>query len=399
MKNSINDNFSENSSILASKIFLLFIIGFIPFLFNSCRKETNVKCKDCLVLSASLDHEEEIPLEKLFNKIELIPLETVDNSLIRTISKYDFFNGKHYILDDTQSILFIFDNEGNYLDRIAKKGQGPGEYTLIYDFSLNPQRGQIEMLSPFGFIYSYDFEGNFIKRIDLTSICTGPQRIQIFDDKNYIIWSSTDPEEDGIRIISQDTGELVNSFWQDNIIINSWQGSVFYRYNNEIYFSLALYNTVYKATKDSVKTAYEWNFGNKTMDISRYKFSNNTGNFMLEQEELIRKIESGEILYDYRNHFQNNQYYYARLRFERRVTKNLFYHKKTGKSYFFEYPVEGIRFDLLYFTDECIVGTLRYNEKDKLLNCKLLNETNRQKLLSYKEDDNPYLIKYYFKEN
>jgi len=382
-------------------IFLIFLS--LPFFFfNSCQKEIKPKCKDCLILYASLD-EKIISLDSIFDKIELIPLETIDNSLIRYFEKYDFFEGKHYILDNTQSILFIFDEKGNYISRIARIGQGPGEYRLIYDFSLNRQKGQIEMLSPHKFIYCYNLYGShyYIKTYDLTSISPSSiQRMQILDDNNYIIWSPPMDGHNGINIISQETGKLKKSFWQDLFFINKWASDVFYTYNNEVFFSLNLYNTVYKVTEEGVEAAYEWNFGKETVDISRHKISTGMYNYNKDVEVLEDKLGSSIILYECMRNYQNNKYYYVQLRFKREYDKHLFYNKKTGESCFFENSVENYRFDpILYFADEYMIGILNYDDKDKLINCSLLDDENKQKLLSFKEDDNSYLIKYYFKEN
>ncbi|GHT51970.1 hypothetical protein FACS189440_21530 [Bacteroidia bacterium] len=351
-----------------------------------------------MILNASLD-EESIPLERLFDKIELICLETTDNSLIRNYVKYDFLDNKHYILDDSQSILFIFDDKGNYIDRIARIGQGPGEYTLICDFSLNLKKEQIEMLSPYRFIYCYDFNGNFIKKYDLNFLhLPSLQRLKVLDDENYVLWSVPEDKLDGICVISQETGEILNSYWQDIFIINMWSSNVFYSYNNKTYFSLALYNTVYEVTKEKVVAEYEWNFGNKTMNINQHKISTGMYNYQNDSKNLAEKIKNRIIQYEFIRNYQNKQYYYAQLRFEMKYHKHLFFDKNTSETFFFESPLEGIRFNpILYFSDEFMIGILNYKEKDKLRDCPLIDETNKQKLLSYKEEDNPFLIKYYFK--
>ena len=387
-----------HNRIISIRLICLFIIVFTFFLFNSCQKAVKPKCKDCLILHASLDAEV-IDWEKFLDKIELIPLETTDNSLISYIEKYDYFEGKHYIFDGSQYILFIFDENGNYLNRIAKKGQGPGEYRFIYDCAINPQKGQIEMLSPDRFIYCYDFNGIHKKTYDLTSVNPfGIQQFQILDDEEYIIWAPPYDGEDGLHVISQETGKSLNSFWQDIYIINSWSSNVFYKFNNEVYFSLPLYNAVYKVKKEGLEEAYEWYFGEKTMDIKRHKISTGMYNYNRDVEVLVDKLERGVILYDCRRNYQNKKYYYVQLRFrfETQINKSLFYEKKTGKNFFFE--THGTS-PFLYFQDDYMIGVLNYKNIDKFLNCPLIDEENRQKLLSFKEEDNPYLIKYYFKDN
>jgi len=287
--------------------FLVLVFAFS--LFTACRKEKQAKCKDCLILHASLD-EEEISLDKLFYKIELIPLETTDNSLIQLIEKYDYLNGKHYIFDEVQAILFFFDEEGKYLNRIAKKGQGPGEYKLIYDFALNPKEELIHMSSPYKFIYSYDFEGKHVKTDDLTSFdFLSIRNMHILDDKYFVLWANgRDDNHDWIYMISQETGQIENSFFQTNYLYNLWASDVFFTYNNEIYFSRGLFNIIYKVTKEGLEEAYEWNFGKKTMDISRYDLITSLKNITRDLKTLEDKLKSGEIPYENFRNFQNKHY-------------------------------------------------------------------------------------------
>ncbi|MDR1339069.1 MAG: 6-bladed beta-propeller [Prevotellaceae bacterium] len=388
--------FRINDSIF-KVITVFFVVCSIPLFFNSCRKKINEE-QDHPVLYASLD-EKKISMEKLFDKIEIIPLETTDQSLIRSISQYNYWDGKHYILDASQYILFIFDDDGHYIDRIARVGQGPGEYKYIYDFVLNPDNGQIEMLSPFKYIYCYDFSGNFIKRHDLTYLPQASiQRFEVLDDQNYIVWTSPEDGQDAICIISREDGKTVNSFWQDLFIINVWGGDVFHACNQETYFALPLYNRVYKATKDGYEIAYEWNFGNKTMDITKYKISTGMYNINKDSENLREKFKNREISYLIRYNFQNSRYCYAMLLYEMITRKHLFYDRETGESYFFERPVEDVKLYPIYFSDTFMIGTSFDDDKNNLLNCALLDETGKKKLQSLKEDDNPYIIKYYFKK-
>ena len=384
---------------LKEGIFLttLFVITFSLFLFNSCRERVQTKCKDCLIIHASLE-EDEVSLEKLFHKIEIIPLETTDNSLIQSIKGYDYLNGKHYIFDQGQAILFCFDEEGNYLNRIAKKGQGPGEYKLIYDFALNPQKGLIHMLSPFKKILSYDFDGKFVKTYDLTDEkFNSIQKMEILDENSFVVWTSSKDNQDWIYIISQETGQIENSFLQNYYLYNTWSSSVFHTYNNDIYFSLHLFNIVYKVTREGLTEDYEWDFGNKTMDISRYDLITSMRNINKDSETVEQKLISGEIGYEFWRNYQNQDYYFALLRFNRKYSKHVFYNKKTGKSTFFHLTTEGIQLYPLYFTDDYMIGMLFYDHREKLLDCPLLDEANKQKLLSFKYDDNPYLVRYYFK--
>jgi len=59
---------------------------------------------------------------------ELIFLEAKSESIIAEISQLRYWDGHWVVLDSIQGIVFQFDNVGNFVRRIGKKGEGPGEF-------------------------------------------------------------------------------------------------------------------------------------------------------------------------------------------------------------------------------------------------------------------------------
>jgi hypothetical protein len=108
---------------------------------------------------------------ELFNKnsdysnfigsVEVVRLETNVNSLIGDMRKIEFQNNKFYILDRSQ-VLYLFDEKGNYINKLDKKGKGPGEYLEMRDFFVNKD-GSVKILSSHT-ILTYDSNLNFIEQ-------------------------------------------------------------------------------------------------------------------------------------------------------------------------------------------------------------------------------------------
>lgn len=78
--------------------------------------------------------------------MSFIPLQTTDESIIGKISKIHYRGNKFYILDSQQKVIFIFDEQGNFLSKIDNKGKGPCEYIDIWDFYVD-NTGFIQILS------------------------------------------------------------------------------------------------------------------------------------------------------------------------------------------------------------------------------------------------------------
>jgi hypothetical protein len=173
---------------------------------------------------------------------------------------------------------------------------------------------------------------------------------------------------------------------------------VFFLYNDDVYFFMSLYNKVFKVTENGLEISYEWDFGDKTMDMTENKLSTTPENFTKDYNRLIEMLENSNFLYYFSHNYVNSRYYFAQFRTGKRVRKLLFYEKSTGRNYFFERPAEGIRIDVKNFSDGFVISTLDYEDRDKLLSSPLVSEADREKLRKYSEDDNPWLIKLNFKD-
>ncbi len=114
--------------------------------------------------------EKNINCSELFDSITFLPLRKADEGVIGTIDKIEFSDSKLYLLDKKTSTIWIYTDDGKYLNKINKKGRGPGEYTAIMDFNLDRKNRQIIVLDRTSKkLVFYDFNGKFIRenRIDL----------------------------------------------------------------------------------------------------------------------------------------------------------------------------------------------------------------------------------------
>lgn len=111
------------------------------------------------------------PVEDFIESVKIIPLETNDLSLISQIRKIVSNNNKWYISEFNDSPIKVYSKNGNYITSIGKKGQGPGEFIQITDFSVNNDtvnifawsgnRKWIRMLPNNTFLYETDMNFPF----------------------------------------------------------------------------------------------------------------------------------------------------------------------------------------------------------------------------------------------
>ncbi|MFN4147027.1 MAG: 6-bladed beta-propeller [Runella sp.] len=127
--------------------YLLVILVFTTFFIGCNDKKSELdSVKTTYVVKVSDDSfKKEGTLSEFVEDIVYILLDTSKNvPLIGNIDKVEFIENKILVLDKTISkSLFIFDNNGKFVQKIGSVGQGPGEYNEIYDFYTTVTNGNL----------------------------------------------------------------------------------------------------------------------------------------------------------------------------------------------------------------------------------------------------------------
>ena len=89
-----------------------------------CKQETRIKEEDN-VIQVDLDNPKKASLFDYFRSIELIPLETSPDVLVKGFTKMVVHQGNYYALDKPQSIIFVLPSIRlvNVFLRSIKKGK------------------------------------------------------------------------------------------------------------------------------------------------------------------------------------------------------------------------------------------------------------------------------------
>jgi hypothetical protein len=92
-------------------------------------------------------------------------LDTTGGFYIRNVDQVRVHENEIFVLDKAQKSVFRYNRDGRYLSKVQSIGQGPGEYQNVMDFLLIDNK--IYILEFQGTIMIYDFEGEFVEKIDL----------------------------------------------------------------------------------------------------------------------------------------------------------------------------------------------------------------------------------------
>ena len=172
-------------------------IFFFLLLFISCREQVSVH--DALHHAAidipsinlnSISESDQLQMTVFADSVTHIKLETTDESLVGRISKILFFDNLLIIQDRQTHSVFVFDRNGKFINRIGRRGQGPGEYVSILRVMLNPDNRQIMVFDGASnkLIY-YDLYGNFIREVTNFSESAVVRDIINLPNGNFLLYN------------------------------------------------------------------------------------------------------------------------------------------------------------------------------------------------------------------
>ena len=78
-----------------------------------------------------------INYSEIVDSIKTIPLETTKEYLVGAVDQIQMDDSLIFILDARQRTIFIFNESGKYVTKIAHEGKGEGEYVAISSFCLD----------------------------------------------------------------------------------------------------------------------------------------------------------------------------------------------------------------------------------------------------------------------
>lgn len=149
-------------TLLKFSFYLCFLV-----VLSSCNSKE--KSEEFLVIPVNVYQDETLPLSEITEEIRVIELETIDECLIGSVGLV--FESDDYIIvfdgkfDENKIILF--DTNGNFIRRISKKGQGPGEYAHIRSVAVDFENKKIYIHTSSYKLMCYDFEGAFAGEISI----------------------------------------------------------------------------------------------------------------------------------------------------------------------------------------------------------------------------------------
>ena len=362
-------------------------------------------------------------LSEICSNMKTIILETNENVLIGQVGGVQVYKDYIFVLDGSKNVaLYVFNMEGQFIRKYGSRGNGPGEYLSIEDFTIDTENEIIYLMDgDADQILLYDIHtGKYVNKIKLeirTYNCTHIQYIneKLYTDINY--WRISDA---GCMLqeIDLSTGKQ-KQCWLDPQKYNmGWNGGIatkrrmeesfFYGRHQEFckyiqYFS----DTIISIGKNQIEPyavvkEKKWI---TSKNLSKIIEESNNDIFKIDQalidKECSYNIHSFAEWNDFISFFYTRQYdkYFV------------LYNKKTGKTRIARQLINDLGYDKPFFVNNftCfdengiyeIVGIFAINyyleiiKKDKILKAGL---DKYEQLINLPEDTNPIIFYYGLKK-
>lgn len=250
---------------MKNNMLLLLIISFI-----SCHdvKENNLSVKDILL---DININQELRLSEIADTVEVILLEQTDESNVGRVERFIPYKDKYYVMSSigfSNAWVDIFDKQGKFIQKINKRGGGPGEYDDLQDIAINPENDELVFMTQPKGIFRYDLEGNFISRVK------GGYGMNVAADSQgnfYMTNRCYEETPDRLLMVNDEDSVSFGKVEADNfIMVNHYSfANEFDFHNGLVYYSYPCCDTIFNVTGGKKIPVWYIDYNGKNLPIDK----------------------------------------------------------------------------------------------------------------------------------
>ena len=266
-------------------------------LMGSCSSPKQEEIQGLQTIHVEVDNLRENVKLSEFAEAKLVPLPTSDDLLIGGKFNRIKASDKSICISDGDAI-FRFSRSGEFLGKIAQKGQGPNQYLHINDFILDKDENVWVASDHKKSLLLYSWDNAVLKEIKIES--THVPRIHRIGDKLIITNAYPLPNnKHALQVIDLNTGETTNKFLPiDEYKANYLRTSIHFtpgENDTVCYFNTTHNDTIYRVTPHTFQAhrTFDWDGRNIPIEYYHQDFRN--------LSEFYKSLPSGSI---YGIHFQ-----------------------------------------------------------------------------------------------
>ena len=258
------------------------------FLFLSCSSET--KQSDLLEIPVDMVKGISLPLSEITEDITVIELELTDESIINPkpnqIKRIILSNDLVFLAQPGK--ILVFNKDGKFIRSIGSKGQGPGEYNQIRNFTIDETNKRLFVNTNYNII-CYDLDGNFLKESSkFQSNISSIYDINFINNELLIIVDYMEMDPDHSKGFNHTIVYNLNDDFQvtDSCTIRKVYGNPVFSSGNPDNYMLSADSTVYL--------------------YYPYFFANFNSLPKMALRDTVYRFENNQLVPDFRLKFKNN---------------------------------------------------------------------------------------------
>jgi len=206
-----------------------------------------------------ISHESKAYLSEIAESVDMVRLETTENSLIQEIRNVEILNNHYFIRHGVYSEILMFDLNGQFVKKVGAIGRGPGEYSGTSQILVDNESGRL-LLNSYG-IMIFDHNGVFVEHIVLDKNGSSANSMLIHNKHLYCFYNAGEWFYSGERESSTFLAAYNTTDWKltDSIFFKSYIGNyLFPAYLTQSNQNIYLYSKIPESpeTKSDVDTLY-----------------------------------------------------------------------------------------------------------------------------------------------
>lgn len=345
-------------------------------------------------------------------KIELTPLETNDSSLLFRCNKvlYDKSTDM-YVVYTSDQIVYTFSGNGKYIDNSKKvKGGGPQEYNMVLDINLNPYLKGIDMLNPYGAIYTYSPTFELLAKRQFKPEFP-VDHLMALDSNNYVFSHPDIWIDQELSFVDFKTNQVVNANYKGTISGNNMGKDCFYHIGEHFYFvpfGLNYYFYQIDTKEKKLVPIIYLDFGDYEVkdddDLPGRAYGKRTDSD--EEKRMITKeltkryqfFKKSENILPILKFFSNDYVYAYLVKTDVGYGSHFIYNRKTKESYLLKEKEPFLMYPCFAIVDNVLLALCPTDRVSKAVDRNFMSSEEVQKMEQLKEDDNPLILKYYLRK-
>lgn len=351
----------------------------------------------------------ELKSSMLFKKPKTIILETSKKCMVGN-ADIQIYDGKIFVFDEMGAkSLYVFDMDGKFIQKIGEYGRGPGEYTRISDFTIDKTNNVIYLLDG-NRIHRYRINGTYISSSTLEITNASVWAIQYYNGMIYaeaLPYKSNKNDIDLLWRFKPETGKKIDSFLKSSDFTFGWNELLslghrhfFGRLGEQPKYVHYLMNTVISVEDFTPYIRIESKNFIKKRDVE---------GIIKEPDyfEKISKLTNIDRIFDINGYVESKNFIFFTYCGSPKKVGSVFHDFTTNQTLHLKY----LKNDLL-FKDETMRSNFGFYdssgaymminayevfeevEKNNIVS----NLDKKEQLLKLKEDDNPVIFYYEFKD-